>query len=393
MRQLYDVIVVGAGSMGMSAGYELAKRGMRTLLIDAFDPPHDKGSHHGEPRLIRHAYGGGPTYVKLAIRADERWRELEEETGEKLLVRSGVLNVADPDVYKFGVRFGDAEDHGVRIEALDAEEIRHRWPGVRVPDRYRAMYEPDAGYLYSEKCVSAYRRLAKESGARILTDTFVTGIHAGAAFVTVSTKDVTYTASHVVLSAGAWYRSFASLIDAPIRAVRKVVGWFEPNGSAADGAYDAGTFPGFTFGDASGGYYGFPSIGGAGVKIGRHDGGIPWEPGEPFAPFGAYPDDEADLRLALETFLPAAAGKLMRGTACKYELTPDDDFLIDVHPEYPNIVLAGGFSGHGFKFASAIGELIADRIEYGRWGRDLSIFSFGRFAGQGHSRTGARTGT
>ncbi|MFC5402893.1 N-methyl-L-tryptophan oxidase [Cohnella soli] len=393
MKQLYDVIVVGAGSMGMSAGYELARRGMRTLLIDAFDPPHDKGSHHGEPRLIRHAYSGGPTYVKLALRADERWRELEQSTGEKLLERSGVLNVADPDIYKFDVRFDDAEEHGIRIESLDADEIRHRWPGIRVPDHYRAMYEPDAGYLYSEKCVSAYRRLAAEAGARILTNTPVTAIQAGTSFVTVSTKDVTYTASHVVLSAGAWFRSFASLIDAPIRAVRKVVGWFEPNGSAATGAYDAGTFPGFTFGDASGGYYGFPSIGGAGVKIGRHDGGRPWEPGEPFAPFGAYPEDETDLRLALEKFLPGAAGKLLRGVACKYELTPDDNFIIDTHPEHPNIVLAGGFSGHGFKFSSAIGELIADRIEFGRWGRDISIFSLDRFAEQGRLQAEARTRT
>ncbi|WP_456064394.1 N-methyl-L-tryptophan oxidase [Cohnella endophytica] len=376
MRQQYDVIVVGAGSMGMSAGYELARRGLKTLLIDAFDPPHAMGSHHGEPRLIRHAYSGGPTYVKLALRADERWRELEAATGEKLLERSGVLNIADPNVYSYEGRFPDAANYGVRIEDLTARDIRERWPGVVVPDHYRAMFEPDAGYLYSEKCITAYRKLAVEAGARLLTNTFVTGIRPEKAFVTVTTGEESYIADQVVLTAGAWYRSFASLIDVPVRAVRKVVGWFRPENDS----FDAGSFPGFTYGDASGGYYGFPSIGGAGVKIGRHDGGVPWQPGEPLEPFGAYPDDEADLRAALEAFLPGAAGELIRGVACKYEITPDEDFLIDAHPEHPNVLLAGGFSGHGFKFASAVGELLADRIELGSWGRDIDLFSLSRFS-------------
>lgn len=376
MRQRYDVIVVGAGSMGMSAGYELAARGLKTLLIDAFDPPHPHGSHHGEPRLIRHVYHGGPTYVKLALRADERWLELEEATGEKLLDRAGVLNVSDPGRYGFEGRFKDAEDLGVRFESLDAQAIRERWPGVSVPDHYRALYEPDAGYLFSEKCVAAYKKLALAAGARLLANAPVTGIRPERGHVAVTAGDVTYTAGHVVVSAGAWMKTFAGLTGAPIRAVRKVVGWFEPR----DDSFDAGRFPGFTFGHESGGFYGFPSIGGAGVKIGRHDGGVPWEPGRPLEPFGTYPEDEADLRGALEAFLPSAAGALLRGVACKYELTPDENFIIDDHPEYANVHIAAGFSGHGFKFASAVGELLADRIELDRWGPDLSLFSLSRFA-------------
>ncbi|WP_324617835.1 FAD-dependent oxidoreductase [Cohnella cholangitidis] len=117
----------------MSAGYELTRRGFKTLLIDAFDPPHPHGSHHGDTRLIRHAYSGGPSYVKLALRADELWRGLEEETGEKLLERAGVLNIADPDYYSYEGRFQDAADHGVVIEDLDAEQIRDRWPTSGFP--------------------------------------------------------------------------------------------------------------------------------------------------------------------------------------------------------------------------------------------------------------------
>ncbi|WP_040949833.1 N-methyl-L-tryptophan oxidase [Gorillibacterium massiliense] len=375
MRRLYDVIVVGAGSMGMAAGYQLARRGVKTLLIDAFDPPHGNGSHHGETRLIRHAYSGGPTYVNLALRADRLWTELEEESGEELLVRSGVLNISDPAVYRYEERFQDAANHGVAVESLNAAEMRKRWPGLRLPDSYQAMYEPNAGFLYSERCIAAYRKLALRAGAELVTNRVVTGIEPGDGIVAVATKEETFFASHVIVSAGAWFGAFASLIDLPIRAVRKVVGWFEPE----DRSFDAGAFPGFTFGTTRGGYYGFPSIGGAGVKIGRHDGGVPWKLGEDPAPFGHYPEDEADLRQALSLLAPAAAGNLLRGGVCKYELTPDEDFILDVHPEHPNVLLAGGFSGHGFKFSSVVGELLANRIEQGEWGQDIRLFSTGRF--------------
>ncbi|WP_397334380.1 FAD-dependent oxidoreductase [Paenibacillus glycanilyticus] len=136
---------------------------------------------------------------------------------------------------------------------------------------------------------------------------------------------------------------------------------------------------GFTLGTGQGGYYGFPSIGGAGLKIGRHDGGVPWQPGETPAPFGAYPDDEGDLRSALEAFMPGAAGRLLQSAVCKYELTPDERFLIDRHPEHPQVIIAGGFSGHGFKFSSAVGELLADLVQGFDSERDLSLFSLSRF--------------
>lgn len=373
--RVFDVIVVGAGSMGMSAGYHLAARGLKTLLIDAFDPPHTGGSHHGEPRLIRHVYHGGPHYVRLALRADALWRELEAQTGERLLERSGVLNLSDPSVYSFEERFADADREGVRYESLDASEIARRWPGFSVPEHYRGLYEPDAGYLFSERCVAAYRHQALAAGSELLANTAVTGLAQAAGVVRVSTNRGDYEAGSAIVSAGAWFRSLEPSVVLPVAAVRKVVGWFE----ADEELFGAGRLPGFTFGGASGGYYGFPSIGDAGVKIGRHDGGRPWRPGERFEPFGAYPEDEAYLRKALGEFLPGAEGRLLHGAACKYELSPDEQFIVDAHPELPNVLLAGGFSGHGFKFASAIGEALADWTVKGEPAPELQPFALSRF--------------
>ncbi|WP_241242799.1 N-methyl-L-tryptophan oxidase [Paenibacillus whitsoniae] len=375
MKNSYDVIIVGAGSMGMSAGYHLAKRGVRTLLIDSFDPPHDQGSHHGEPRLIRHAYSGGKPYIHLALEADRLWRELEEASGQKLLVRSGVLNMANQSVSKFASRFPDAEEAGVQVERLDATEVHRRWPGIVLPESYEAMYEPNAGYLHSERCVAAYRKLALAEGATLLPYNPVQHIQADRAGVRVRTHAGEFTAEQLIVSAGAWFKSLEPFVSLPIRAVRKTVGWFrtEPR------LYDAGAFPGFTLGTDHGGYYGFPSINGNGLKIGRHDGGLPWAPGQQAAPFGHLEQDEGDLRRTLAAFLPQAAGDLLQGAVCKYELTPDENFIIDRHPAYANVLVAGGFSGHGFKFASAVGSLLADLIQLVPTSVEVDTFSLSRF--------------
>ncbi|GMK42005.1 N-methyl-L-tryptophan oxidase [Paenibacillus sp. CCS19] len=375
-KSVYDVIVVGAGSMGMSAGYYLAASGVRTLLIDAYDPPHREGSHHGEPRLIRHAYSGGETYIKLALRAQQLWEEAEELTGVKLLERSGVLNIADPERYSYRGRAGDAEQLGVVTELLSAAEIRHRWAGLTLSDPFEAMYEPNAGYLYSEQCVAAYRTLALAHGAELIVNTPVQGITAREESVTVHTAQGDYHAGSAILSAGAWFNTLAPFVQLPIRSVRKVVGWFETKGET----FDAGRFPGFTLGSSHGGFYGFPNIGGAGLKIGRHDGGVSWQPGETAAPFGEYAEDEGDLRVALEAFMPSAAGRLLRSAVCKYELTPDEGFIIDHHPEHPHVYIAGGFSGHGFKFSSAVGELLSGLVQGMKPdAADISPFSLARF--------------
>ncbi|BFT74217.1 N-methyl-L-tryptophan oxidase [Paenibacillus sp. P36] len=375
MKNSFEVIVVGAGSMGMSAGYYLARRGVRTLMIDSYDPPHENGSHHGEPRLIRHAYSGGKSYINLALDADRLWRELEDASGQKLLARSGVLNMADRSIGKFIPRLPGCAEAGVQVEMLDAAEVHRRYAGITLPESYEAMYEPNAGYLYSEQCIAAYRKLALAEGAMLLPYNPVQHIQADGAGVRVRTRAGEFSADQLIITAGAWFKHLEPFVTLPIRAVRKTVGWFrtEPQ------FYDAGIFPGFTLETQKGGYYGFPNINGAGIKIGRHDGGLPWSPGEQVAPFGHLEEDEGDLRRTLSAFLPQSAGELLQSAVCKYELTPDEHFIIDRHPLYANVYLAGGFSGHGFKFASAVGSLLADLVQQVPTTVDLSTFSLSRF--------------
>jgi len=368
--------------MGMSAGYYLAKRGVKTLLIDAFDPPHTQGSHHGETRLIRHAYSGDPAYINLALRADHLWQEAEQLSGIELLVRSGVLNLADSAVYSFSGRLAEAKKRKVQVQHLDAGEIRRRWPGLNIPETFAAMYEPDAGYLYSERCISAYRQLALGQGAELLTNTSVVNITARESSVTVHTTNGDYHGASAILSAGAWFGALAPFVHLPIKAIRKVVGWFE-----SSPAFSAGNFPGFTLGAEEGGYYGFPSIAGAGLKIGRHDTGLEWKPGTLLAPFGSETSDEQDLRRVLETYMPGAAGRLLKGSVCKYEHTPDEDFIIDRHPLHSNVLVAGGFSGHGFKFSSVVGEILADLATSGATNHNIQPFALSRFTPD-HSQAG-----
>jgi N-methyl-L-tryptophan oxidase len=375
MRNSFEVIVIGAGSMGMSAGYYLAKRGIRTLMIDSYDPPHENGSHHGEPRLIRHAYSGGKSYINLALEADRLWRELEAASGQKLLVRSGVLNMADRSAGKFITRLSGCTEAGVQVEMLDASEVHRRWAGITLPESYEAMYEPNAGYLYSEQCIAAYRKLALAEGAMLLPYNPVQHIQADGAGVRVRTRAGEFSADQLIITAGAWFKSLEPFVTLPIRAVRKTVGWFRTKANL----YDAGIFPGFTLETKDGGYYGFPNMNGAGIKIGRHDGGLPWAPGEQAAPFGHLEEDEGDLRRTLSAYLPQSTGELLQGAVCKYELTPDEDFIIDRHPHYANVWLAGGFSGHGFKFASAVGSLLADLIQQVSSTAELNTFSLSRF--------------
>lgn len=375
MAKAYDVIVIDAGSMGMSAGYYLASQGARTLLIDAFDPPHRMGSHHGDSRLMRHAYTGSESYTAMALRADQLWLDLERLSGKTLLVRTGVLNMAQDGGQYLADKVKRAAQFGIRIEALQTSDMRKRWPGLTPPDSYIGLFEPGAGYLLSEACVLAYREQGLAHGAVLLTNTLVTDIEPGEASVTVRTAAGTYTAGKLILSLGAWFGTVNDLITLPIRSVRKAIAWF----AADEDLFDSSRFPGFTFHLGSKGYYGFPSIQGSGIKIGRHDAGQTWKPGAPFEPFGHYKEDEDDLRYALERFMPRAAGAVLKSAVCKYEMTPDEDFIIDRHPAYGHIYIAGGFSGHGFKFASVVGEILADLALKDRTTQDITPFALSRF--------------
>ncbi|KAB7708283.1 N-methyl-L-tryptophan oxidase [Bacillus aerolatus] len=377
MSTHFDVIVVGAGSMGMAAGYYLAKQGVKTLLIDAFDPPHSSGSHHGDTRIIRHAYGMGREYVPLALRAQTLWDELEKKTHHKIFAQTGVLGFGPKGESEFiDKTIASAQKHSLPYELLYGEEINERWPGINVPKDFVAILEPNSGVLFSENCIRAYRELAIVNGATLLTNTLVEDIEVYQDSVKVQTKYGSYTADKLVVTTGAWNgKMLAKLnLDLPLRAYRKTVAWFESNESL----YHPGNFPVFMSETPTGIYFGFPNFGGEGLKIGRHDLGEPIDPDHSKREFGAYSGDEGDVRSFLESYMPQAAGELKDGQVCMYTFTPDEHFIVDLHPEYSQVAVAAGFSGHGFKFASVIGEVLSQLAVNGKTEHDISLFSIAR---------------
>lgn len=375
IRNRYDVIILGAGAVGMAAGFHAADSGVGTLLIDAFDPPHEQGSHHGDTRIIRHAYAMHEAYVPLALRAQRLWEELERETGMELNRKIGLLRVCGRGAPSLQLQQKFAAAYHIPLERLDAEEMHYRWPGMRFAGDEEGCYEPLGGILYSEACISAYRKLALSRGAVLRTNEPVLAISAGGGPIVVTTVQGSYEADRLIVCAGAWSSRLLAELGLPIRPIRKPIAWFRTESPL----YDAGTFPAFTYNLPMGEFFGIPGDAASGLKVGRHDGGHPAEPDTVDRRFGAYPEDEAELRAFLRDYMPGANGMLVRGSVCMYAMTEDEHFVIDRHPERERIWLACGFSGHGFKFASAVGRMMADLAVKGDTMLDRSPFSLKRF--------------
>ncbi|MGI2879715.1 N-methyl-L-tryptophan oxidase [Vibrio furnissii] len=371
----YDVVVVGAGSMGMAAGYFLAKQGKKVLMMDAFDPPHHHASHHGETRIIRHAYGEGEKYVPLALRAQALWEALQAESGQTLFLKTGVLNMGEASSPFIQMIIASAKQYQLPIEVLTAAEIHQRFPGITLPDNYIGCFESTSGVLRCEDCISAYRQLALAHGAELLTYHPLDEIDVQDHGVTLRSGETVIVADKVIVSAGAWATKLMSALDfaLPMQPNRKTFAWFE----ADEALYGEGLFPAFSFDSPQGMYYGFPSIDGAGLKVGRHDGGEAQDPDTPIVPFDTVVDS-VDLERFLAAVMPQTSG-LMYGKTCLYSMTADEHFIIDTHPKYDNIIIAAGFSGHGFKFASVIGEILSDLAVRGETEHDISLFSLSRF--------------
>ncbi|MGA5691622.1 N-methyl-L-tryptophan oxidase [Cytobacillus pseudoceanisediminis] len=374
MKKHYSVIVVGAGSVGMATGYFLARKGVDTLLIDAFNPPHGNGSHHGETRLIRHATGEGRQYVSLVLRSQHLWHQLEEETGRRLFIPSGTLMVGEEDVPFIKETVRSAVEHSIYIEKLQADEINKRWPGFSIPKHFVGYFESSSGALLNEECIKAYKELAVKHNAVLKTNTKVENMDFSPNGTVIKTANEIFYADKVVISAGAWTGKVLSRLGLPLQPVRKTLGWFEPE----NGDYQHPNLPCFYFCFENQKYYGFPSIDGGGVKIGRNDSERDTDPDLMRQDFGKYSNDEGDLRAFLEKFLPGAAGKLLKGSSCMITKTPDKNFIVDCHPEFPNVMIAGGFSGHGFKYSSVLGEILSQMITDGQTVHDISKFSISR---------------
>ncbi|QGZ66510.1 N-methyl-L-tryptophan oxidase [Paraburkholderia acidisoli] len=375
----FDTLIVGAGSMGMAAGYHLARAGQRVLLVDAGDPPHDQGAHHGATRLIRHAYGEGAAYVPLALRAQTLWEALERDARTTIFARTGIVNIGSPGDAFLGQVQLSAARHGLPLETLDGTQASARWPAWRLGAQHIVNFEPNGGVLYCERAIRAYRELALAHGATLRTHTRVARLqwHGAEQVEAVTARGETFAARALIVCAGKATQPLLAALDCalPVARVRKTFAWFEAPG----GVFLPERFPGFAVATAHGTYYGFPDLDGSGLKVGRHDGGEPVAVEAPLASFGDEPGDLADLQRFLARYLPDA-GALRMGRACEYDMTPDEHFIIDRAPGRPNVHVATGFSGHGFKFASAVGEALAERVTQGESRIDLSMFSRARFA-------------
>ena len=373
----FDVIVIGAGGMGSAATFELARRGLSVLALEQFPLVHALGSSHGHTRIIRRAYYEHPNYVPLVRRAFERWYDLEQRTGRHLLTECGCLAVGPTGGEVVGGVLSSAREHGLAVEQLDAPGLRARFPQFRFDDGYDAVLERDAGFLYVEECVRAHLDAAKALGAVVQAEEPVTGWAAVGAGVTVTTTRGTYHAARLVLTAGPWSGELLAARGAALRVMRQTMLWFGP---ADPARFRRDTFPIFLADVPDGPFYGLPAVDGRGVKIARHYG-VPDQSSPAELDREPRPADEQAVRPFLAKHIPEADGALRDARTCIYTLTPDRHFLISRHPDIEQVAVAAGFSGHGFKFAPVVGEILADLAESGATKWDTGMFRFDRFAG------------
>lgn len=371
----YDVAVIGLGAMGAAALAHLSARGLRVLGLEAYAPAHGLGSSHGDSRIIRLGYFEDPSYVPLLRRAYENWRALERDTGRDILTITGVLQIGRPDSPIVSGTLASCRAYDLDHEVLDPAAMAARYPAFTLDADEIAIFERQGGFVRPEAAVAACLDLARANGAQIRMPARVTAIEPQERGVTLRIGDERVEAGRVVVATGPWIAQLVPALSRLATPIRQVVAWYAPKDRAATAL---GTQPVFLR-DAGpvGSFFGFPDLG-EGVKIGKHAHFR--EPiADPDAP--NPPVNEADTAL-LDDFiarrLPLAAGPRLAATTCRYTMLPGEDFLLDTLPGMPNIVVASPCSGHGYKFASVVGEILADLAQQG--GTDLPIGAF-TFAG------------
>ncbi len=371
----FDVAVIGLGAMGSAALFHLAQRGKGVIGIERFLPGHDRGSSHGESRAIRLGYFEHPSYVPLVRSAFANWRELERLTGETILTTTGILEAGKPGSRIVQGSLEACELHDLVHERLDADEIHRRFPAIVLPQGYSAVWQPEGGFLRPELGNALHLKLARESGATVLGETQVLGIEPGAGSVRIVLQGRTIDVGAVILSAGAWMGDLIPQIRTHLTISRQVLCWYA---TRRPELFALGALPVFVVDGDDDIVYGFPDFAGTGLKCASHyASGLLASADE--AKQDAGPDDEARTRRFLERYVPEGAGRLLGMKTCMYTMTPDEDFIIDRLPDNHRVVVASACSGHGYKFASVIGEVLADLATEGETQHDISRFRMGRF--------------
>jgi sarcosine oxidase len=377
---VFDIIIVGLGGMGSAAVAHVAPRGKRVLGLEQFQPGHTHGSSHGRSRVIRLAYFEHPAYVPLLRRAYELWRKLEQDTGRALLQMTGGLMIGAPDSDVVSGSLRSAREHDLDHAVLDAAEIHRRFPPFTPQRGVIALHEREAGVLFPEEAIDAHLGVAAKHGAELHFDEPVEDWRVLASgSIEVRTLRSRYECERLILAPGAWAPSLFRIDWLPLEVEPQMLYWFEPAGGAAPFAPDR--FPIYIWdlghpatpsprrgGPGGGGlqFYGFPADDEQRVKV---------------AFFRSAKIDERSMRAALEPCVPALAqGRLVDAVSCKYTLTPDRHFVIGAHPSYPKVVVASPCSGHGYKFASVIGEILADLAISGDTRHPIDLFAPSRFS-------------
>ena len=373
----YDVIVLGVGGMGSAACYALAERGARVLGLEQFDIPHAYGSSHGETRIIRLAYAEGAFYVPLLRRAYERWQRLEHDFGEQLLHITGGLDIGAADSALIRGSRASCREHDLSHELLTATETVARFPALQLPPHFVANFQAEGGFLRSERCIVAHVTRAQALGAEIRAREAVLSWEARGDSVRVKTTKGEYVADRLVVTVGGWAGQLLSELAALAQPERQCLGWFQPLDLPL---FTPERLPVWLLcgeGD-EGNWYGFPVHGIPGFKLGkfRHLG----EPMD-LNSSDRVPNeaDEALLRRFTEKYFPRAAGPTMALKVCFFTNTPDEHFIIDAHPQHESVIIAAGFSGHGYKFCSVVGEILAELALDGEAKLGIAEFGLGRF--------------
>lgn len=353
----FDVIVLGTGGVGSAAAFHLARRGVRVLGLDRFPGGHDRGSSHGETRIIRQAYFEHANYVPLLRRAYELWAELERLSSEKLFHQVGLLQIGPAEGYVIGGVLKAARQHGLAVDELSPAQSQARFPGFRVPEGMVGVFEPAAGYLLVERCVLAHLAAAKLHGAELKTGVTVQSWQAEDGQVMVATDQGAFTADKLVITAGAWAPQLLADLGIKMTVRRKHLHWFECDNPV----YRGPNAPTFFYELPHGLFYGFPAVDELGVKVAEHSGGE--EVADPLT--DSRPLEEPDLARVRDFVgeqlpLVGSAARHLRHAVCFYTMSPDEQFIIDTHPQHKNVVFSAGLSGHGFKFTSVLGEVMAD---------------------------------
>jgi sarcosine oxidase len=374
----FEAVVCGLGVMGSAALYHLARRGQRVLGIERYEPGHDRGSSHGATRIIRLGYFEHPSYVPLLRRAYALWRQLEQESGRRFLHRTGIVEIGPPEGNLVKGTLASAHAHALEHEILTAPELMRRFAGLDLPASYVGVFQPDGGWLATERSLHALVSLAQSAGAEIRSRERVRAVKPCAGGVRIDTVGGTIEALVAIVCAGPWTASLIPSFSASLRVTREVMAWFEIQEPML---FAVNQWPVFMLESRHGLHYGIPPEHGnaaAGFKIAKHHHRTEVvDPDD--CDRAVSPDDEALIRVALANHVPGANGRLLAAQTCLYTVTPDGDFLIDRVPGSPQIIVASPCSGHGFKFAPVIGEILADLAMEGEARHDISRFRLRRF--------------